>query len=113
MTAHLLLQQIQQSSSPSLLWIGLTLLSIFASTGFAAVFTSRATRRNLDSDSLKKVADATVVLLDPMETRIKTLEAKVTELSIVAEQATAKYTRAVLLLRQHDIPWHEDTVEAP
>lgn len=108
MLTQLLQQQIQQSSSPSLLWVALTLLSVFVSTGFAAVLTSRATRKNLDSDSLKKVADATVVLLDPMESRIRTLEAKVTELSSVAEAATAKYTRAVMLLRAHDIPWHEE-----
>lgn len=103
-----MLLQIQQSSSPSLLWIALTLLSIFASTGCAAVITSRATRRNLDSDSLKKIADATVVLIDPMEKRIKTLETRVTELSHVAEQATAKYVRAVTLLRAHHIDWNDD-----
>lgn len=104
---QLLQQQIQQSSSPSLLWVALTVLSIFVSTGFVGVLTSRATRKNLDSDSLKKIADATVVLIDPMEKRIKMLETRVTELSHVAEEATAKYVRAVTLLRENNIDWQE------
>lgn len=106
--------------------IAAAVVAIFTGSGFAALITARSTRRSLDSDSLKKVADATVVLLDPMrseiqrlETRVKRLtestdeatrnyeaaEARVRALTIQATQLAADFERAQLLLRAHGIAW--------
>lgn len=107
-------------------WIAAIIVSVFTGSGFAALITARSTRRSLDSDSLKKVADATVVLLDPMrseierlENRVKRLtasadeatrnyeaaEARVRALTIQATQLAADFERAQLLLRAHGIAW--------
>lgn len=107
-------------------WIAAVVVSVFTGSGFAALITARATRRSLDSSSLKKVADATVVLLDPMrseierlENRVKRLtetadeatrnyeaaEARVRALTIQATQLAADFERAQLLLKAHGIAW--------
>ena len=107
-------------------WIAAAVVAVFTGSGFAALVTARSTRRSLDSDSLKKVADATVVLLDPMRSEIERLEnrvqrltetaeaatknyedaeARVRALTIQATQLTADFERAQLLLRAHGIAW--------
>lgn len=106
--------------------IAAAVVAIFTGSGFAALITARSTRRSLDSDSLKKVADATVVLLDPMRSEIERLESRVARLTVTAEAATKNYEdaearvraltiqatqlaadfeRAQLLLRAHGIAW--------
>ncbi|MGH3794364.1 MAG: hypothetical protein ACRDSP_05695 [Pseudonocardiaceae bacterium] len=98
-----------QQSLPSLPagWIAATIVSVFTGTGFTAMLTARATRRSLDSDSLKKVADATVMLLDPMQAEIKRLETQVQRLTAVAAETTEKFERALRLLHQHNIEWQD------
>lgn len=107
-------------------WIAAVVVSIFTGSGFAALITARSTRRSLDSDSLRKVADATVVLLDPMRSEIERLELRVKRLTASADEATRNYEaaearvraltvqatqlaadfeRAQLLLRAHGIAW--------
>lgn len=107
-------------------WIAAVVVSIFTGSGFAALITARSTRRSLDSSSLKKVADATVVLLDPMRNEIERLESRVQRLTETAEAATRNYEaaearvraltiqttqlaadfeRAQLLLKAHGIAW--------
>lgn len=106
--------------------IAAAVVAVFTGSGFAALITARSTRRSLDSDSLKKVADATVVLLDPMRSEIERLEvrvarltetadaatknyedaeARVRALTIQANQLTADFERAQLLLKAHGIAW--------
>jgi uncharacterized membrane protein len=106
--------------------IAAAVVAIFTGSGFAALITARSTRRSLDSDSLKKVADATVVLLDPMRSEIERLEvrvarltetadaatknyedaeARVRALTIQTNQLTADFERAQLLLKAHGITW--------
>jgi uncharacterized membrane protein len=106
--------------------IAAAVVAIFTGSGFAALITARSTRRSLDSDSLKKVADATVVLLDPMRSEIERLEvrvarltetadaatknyedaeARVRALTIQTSQLTADFERAQLLLKAHGIAW--------
>jgi hypothetical protein len=107
-------------------WIAAVVVAVFSGGGFGAMLTARATRRSLDTDSLKKVADATVVLLDPMRAEIQRLEARVQKLNVTVEEATsnyeraearvrsltaqatesnANYSRALQLLREHNIPF--------
>ncbi|HSL07138.1 MAG TPA: hypothetical protein VK887_04075 [Pseudonocardiaceae bacterium] len=106
-------------------WIAAVIVAVFSGGGFGAMLTARATRRSLDTDSLRKVADATVILLDPMRAEIQRLESRVQKLSVMVEEATAhyeqaeararsltaqatdasaNYSRALQLLREHDIP---------
>lgn len=80
-------------------WIAAAVVSIFTGTGFAALITARSTRRSLDSDSLKKVADATVVLLDPMRSEIERLESRVARLTETADAATKNYEDAEARVR--------------
>ncbi|MGH3778753.1 MAG: hypothetical protein ACRDRR_23955 [Pseudonocardiaceae bacterium] len=107
-------------------WIAAVIIAVFSGGGFGAMLTARATRRSLDTDSLKKVADTTVVLLDPMRAEIQRLESRVQKLSVTEEEATANYeqaearvrcltaqateananySRAMQLLREHNIPF--------
>ena len=106
-------------------WIAAVIIAVFSGGGFGAMLTARATRRSLDTDSLRKVADATVLLLDPMRAEIQRLESRVQKLSVTAQEATdnyeraesrvrsltaqatetnANYSRAIQLLREHNIP---------
>jgi hypothetical protein len=107
-------------------WFAAVIVAVFSGGGFGAMLTARATRRSLDTDSLKKVADTTVVLLDPMRAEIQRLEARGQRLSTTVEEATANYeraearvrsltaqaaeananySRAMQLLREHNIPY--------
>ena len=107
-------------------WIAAVIIAVFSGGGFGAILTARATRRSLDTDSLKKVADATVILLDPMRAEIQRLESRVQKLSVTEKEATANYeqaeararsltaqadevnanySRAMKLLREHNIPF--------
>ena len=109
-------------------------VALFTGGGFATLVTARATRRSLESDSLKKVADATIVLLDPMRAEIERLESRVAKLSensetatrnwelaesrvrtltAQSEQVTANYRRALALLQQHEIPFPWDPAVGP
>lgn len=118
-------------------WLGAVaaiLVSIFTGGGLFQLATVRSQRRSLDTDSLRKVADATIVLLDPMRAEIERLEARVARLSQTADDATAKweqaeqrvriltveseqttanYRRALALLQQHDIPFPWDPAIGP
>lgn len=85
-------------TSPVGLFAGV-LVALFTGGGFAAMLTARSTRRNLDTDSLRKVADATVVLLGPMGAEIERLEGRVAKLSEVAETATRNYEEAEARVR--------------
>lgn len=87
--------------------IAAIVISVFTGSGFAAILTSRATRRNLDSTSLKTITDATILLLDPMKAEIERLQIQVQKLSMIADEATRKLERALRLLRQHKIPWQD------
>jgi chromosome segregation ATPase len=110
------------------------LVALFTGGGLAQLSTIRQTRRALDTDSLRKVADATIVLLDPMRAEIERLEARVARLSensetatrkweeaeqrvrvltVEAEQITANYRRALALLQQHEIPFPWDPAVGP
>lgn len=114
--------------------LGALIVAIFTGGGLVQLATLRQTRRNLESDSLRKVADATIVLLDPMRAEIERLEARVARLSesseqatqkwedaetrvriltAEAEQVTANYRRALALLQQHNIPFPWDPVIGP
>jgi hypothetical protein len=110
------------------------LVALFTGGGLVQLATVRQTRRSLDTDSLRKVADATIVLLDPMRAEIERLEARVARLSensetatrkweaaeqrvrtltVEAEQVAANYRRALALLQQHDIPFPWDPAVGP
>jgi len=114
--------------------IAALIVALFTGGGLVQLATLRQTRRNLETDSIRKVADATIVLLDPMRSEIERLEARVARLSesseqatrkwedaearvrvltAEAEQVTANYRRALALLQQHDIPFPWDPVIGP
>jgi hypothetical protein len=118
--------QLPEPASSITGWIAAVIVAVFSGGGFGAMLTARATRRSLDTDSLRKVADATVVLLDPMRAEIQRLESRGQKLSVTAEEATANYerakarvrfmtmqadeakanySRAMQLLREHNIPF--------
>lgn len=105
------------------------IVALFTGGGIVQLATLRQTRRSLETDSLRKVADATIVLLDPMRMEIQRLEARVANLSEAVKTATEKwedaerrirqltfesqqinanYRRALELLQQHDIPFPWD-----
>ncbi|MGH4010382.1 MAG: hypothetical protein ACRDTH_19850 [Pseudonocardiaceae bacterium] len=120
-----LVAQLTGSASSIPGWIAAVIIAVFSGGGFGAMLTARATRRSLDTDSLKKVADTTVILLDPMRAEIQRLESRVQKLTATVEEATANYeqaearvrsltaqatevnanySRAIELLREHNIP---------
>ena len=118
-------------------WLGAiaaVIVAVFTGGGLYQLATLRQQRQNLESDALRKVADATIVLLDPMRAEIERLEARVAKLSNTAdeattkweqaehrvrtltaeaEQVTANYRRALALLQQHNIPFPWDPMVGP
>lgn len=108
--------------------IAAIIVALFTGGGLFQLATIRSQRRSLDTDSLRKVADATIVLLDPMRAEIERLELRVSRLTDTAatattqyeeaaarvrlltqrqQEQTANYDRARALLKQHNIafPW--------